>query len=322
VRFSLLIGETEVPLSRGEVLIGRSRSCQVLLDDMLVSRHHARLLVSRGALFIEDLGSSNGVIVNEVPVSGPTPLGEGDRIIVGVQEMWVRALPEDSEPAESGEGPRGARQTLPAPPAVAVVPTSSAPGLAVSKSMSSATGLPVVTHARSAPSDAVRRVASSAPAPVQKVPHAGLEAQESTLRTEKQEGLLTMARMADRMITMGRHDAAVRLLGDHLRSVLAAAHAGRTIPPTVADTVGTHGMKLSDVSHEGEWANIAIELHLLCRRVLPARAAAALESCLTRVPSIDRPLLAQYQATLRELLADLEPKQRTVAERLLALPAR
>ena len=96
-RFALQMGGSEIALSRGELLLGRSRSCQVIVDDMLVSRHHARLLVSHAALFVEDLGSTNGVIVNEAPIAGPTPLTDGDRIIVGTQEMVVRAVDDGVE---------------------------------------------------------------------------------------------------------------------------------------------------------------------------------------------------------------------------------
>jgi pSer/pThr/pTyr-binding forkhead associated (FHA) protein len=284
-----LVGEVQIPLSRGEVLMGRSRSCQVLLDDMLVSRHHARFLVSRGALFIEDLGSSNGVRVNETPIAGPTPLNDGDRIIVGTQEIFVRSEPEESVPAESGDGPRANRPTLPVAKPVAV---GSQP-----------------------PS-------GSEPAPAKKSVHPGAEVQDTTVHTEKQDGLLTMARMADRMMTMGRTDAAARLLGDHLRSVLIGAHVGKQLPPVVADTVGTHGMKLTEATRQGEWANIAVELQLMCRRVLPEKSVAVLEQVLHRVPSIDRHLLGRYQAFLKEIAADLDPEQRTIVDRICALPSR
>jgi len=290
VRFSLSVGDAQIPLSRGEVLLGRSRTCQVLLDDMLVSRHHARFLVSRGALFVEDLGSANGVLVNEAPISGPTPLDHGDRIIVGTQEIWVLAEPEESDPAPSGEGPRGARPTLRVRAQVSV--SSRPPG------------------------------AGSEPAPPPKSVHPGAEGMDATVHTEKQEGLLTMARMADRMMTMGRADAAARLLGDHLRGVLMGAREGKAVPPSVADTVGTHGTKLTEATREAEWANLAVELHLLTRRVLPDKAVAVLEAVLHRMPSIDRALLGRYQALLQEIAPSLDPQQRLLVDRVCALPSR
>jgi hypothetical protein len=291
VRFSLSVGDVQVPLSRGEVLLGRSRSCQVLLDDMLVSRHHARFLVSRGALFIEDLSSANGVLVNECPISGPTPLDHGDRIIVGAQEIWVLAEPEESEPAPPGDGPRGARPTLRVRAQVSVSSSPPAAG-------------------------------GSEPAPPRKSVHPGAEALEATVHTEKQEGLLTMARLADRMLTMGRAEAAARLLGDHLRGVLGGAREGKPVPASVADIVGTHGTKLTEATREGEWANLAIELHLLTHRVLPDKAVAVLEAILHRVPSVDRPLLGRYQALLREIAPSLDPQQRSLVDRVCALPSR
>src|SRR5688572_28770068 len=50
-----------IPAS-GEVLFGRAAECQVVLDHVKVSRHHARLLVGDRCT-VEDLGSRNGTIV-------------------------------------------------------------------------------------------------------------------------------------------------------------------------------------------------------------------------------------------------------------------
>jgi two-component system response regulator AtoC len=54
------------PLPReGSVVLGRSEDCDVVIDDALVSRRHAR--IRTGATFaIEDLGSANGTVVGSV----------------------------------------------------------------------------------------------------------------------------------------------------------------------------------------------------------------------------------------------------------------
>ena len=59
------------------VLIGRAPECQIRSNDPLVSRNHARLYAGQdGTLFIEDLGSANGVFVgpNRVQISS-IPMG-------------------------------------------------------------------------------------------------------------------------------------------------------------------------------------------------------------------------------------------------------
>ena len=47
----------------GESVIGRDRGCAIRIDADSVSRHHARLNVTGGAVSIEDLGSKNGTWV-------------------------------------------------------------------------------------------------------------------------------------------------------------------------------------------------------------------------------------------------------------------
>ena len=298
-RFALLMGGSEIALSRGELLMGRSRSCQVIVDDMLVSRHHARLLVSRVALFVEDLGSTNGVIVNEVPIVGPTPLHDGDRIIVGTQELLVRAV-DDGVPTIEPPSPRA---TQPTPKAQASVQIPAAHHLPTR---------PEVPAQRTVPMVSARGPAA----------HPGLDAADNTQHTEKADGLLTMARMADRMITMGRHDAAARLLGDHLTGVLTKAKEGRAVPRDVLDTVGVYGLKLTEVTHDPTWANVAIELHHLVQRPLPEKAIAALELVVPRLEGLDRQLLLRYKAALRDAADNLSRDEWALVERILKIPTR
>lgn len=101
-RYSVMFNGQEITLREGTAVIGRSPSCQIVLDDMLVSRKHARLLVSDVSLIIEDLSSTNGVYVNDRLVMTPTVLAHGDRVLVGPAELSVlaRILPA----GRSGEG--------------------------------------------------------------------------------------------------------------------------------------------------------------------------------------------------------------------------
>jgi hypothetical protein len=51
-------------LHGGQITLGRSPACQLVLADATVSRRHAALVVCDGAWRIVDLGSSNGTWVN------------------------------------------------------------------------------------------------------------------------------------------------------------------------------------------------------------------------------------------------------------------
>jgi class 3 adenylate cyclase len=76
-------------LGPGEHVVGRTPGLAVHLHDMTVSRRHLRIDCDpeNGAHTIEDLGSTHGVRVNDLRISKPIPLGEGDRIRVGSVEM-------------------------------------------------------------------------------------------------------------------------------------------------------------------------------------------------------------------------------------------
>ncbi len=65
-------------------LIGRSRDCDVTLEDSNVSRHHARMVFTgEGEWTIEDLASTNGVLVNGSRIGAPHVLRSGDRVDLG-----------------------------------------------------------------------------------------------------------------------------------------------------------------------------------------------------------------------------------------------
>ena len=74
-----------VPPSGGTV--GRSRECDVVLDDAGISRRHAELRPGAGGWTVADLDSTNGVRVNGAPVHGAQPLRSGDRVELGSTEV-------------------------------------------------------------------------------------------------------------------------------------------------------------------------------------------------------------------------------------------
>jgi Protein of unknown function (DUF3662)/Inner membrane component of T3SS, cytoplasmic domain len=67
---------------RGAV-IGRSRDCEIVLDDAGVSRRHFEVRPSDAGWTAADLGSTNGVRLNGHAITSPCPLRLGDRLQVG-----------------------------------------------------------------------------------------------------------------------------------------------------------------------------------------------------------------------------------------------
>jgi hypothetical protein len=120
MRFRLRYLQHDLELSEGEFAVGRNASCQLSLDDPLVSRRHALLVVDRHGVTLEDLESRNGVLVNGSRISERVHLEAGDRILIGAQEMTLVAAQEAlPEPARGG---RSLKMTLPKIPVVATPP--------------------------------------------------------------------------------------------------------------------------------------------------------------------------------------------------------
>lgn len=76
-------GTRRFRLSIGEHIIGRDPDAEIRLDESMVSRHHARLIVSATRTLLEDLGSKNGTLHAESPVTLPVELSDGDAIRIG-----------------------------------------------------------------------------------------------------------------------------------------------------------------------------------------------------------------------------------------------
>jgi len=73
-----------------QLMIGRSASCDITLDDTFVSSQHARISKTDGGLVVSDLGSTNGTYVDRERVTSPIQVGRGARIQVGSTVMEVR----------------------------------------------------------------------------------------------------------------------------------------------------------------------------------------------------------------------------------------
>ncbi len=75
-------GQQHFDVPPAGLVIGRSPEADIVLADQSVSRKHAKVSLHGNALFVEDMGSRNGIIVRETQVSQAT-LKAGDTFIVG-----------------------------------------------------------------------------------------------------------------------------------------------------------------------------------------------------------------------------------------------
>jgi len=74
-------GET-IELDVDVLTVGRSPHSDLFLDDVTVSRHHARVLRDEGGYWVEDLNSLNGTYVNRKRIEQHR-LFDGDELQIG-----------------------------------------------------------------------------------------------------------------------------------------------------------------------------------------------------------------------------------------------
>jgi hypothetical protein len=121
---SLLDGkEYQVP-STG-LMIGRDASCQVVVPQTEVSRHHAEIIASDAGYLLRDL-STNGVLVNGTRISGSQLLSRADVVRVGSEDFRfyadvptpaidLPAVPASARSATEAPAEARARHSHPAP---------------------------------------------------------------------------------------------------------------------------------------------------------------------------------------------------------------
>jgi len=82
------------------VLIGRGSECTVRLPDPYVSNKHARIIRQNGKYYVTDLGSTNGTLLDNQPLTAPQQLRNGSHLRIG--SFVLKALiPEKKEGGRS-----------------------------------------------------------------------------------------------------------------------------------------------------------------------------------------------------------------------------
>lgn len=91
----------EIGIEKGRsYVVGKdSESCDIVFQDMSVSRNHARISVdSEGIIELEDLGSKNGTVVNGIPISEKKIVTPQDLIAMGTTIFLIidREAPQET----------------------------------------------------------------------------------------------------------------------------------------------------------------------------------------------------------------------------------
>jgi hypothetical protein len=105
-----------VEIAGPQFVIGRDEDCDLTLDDDNASRRHARLEVSSGHCYVEDMQSTNGVRLNGTKISSRQRLHDGDKLGVGDHVFMFSEAKEEANQPPSPTPPRKRRPARPAAP--------------------------------------------------------------------------------------------------------------------------------------------------------------------------------------------------------------
>lgn len=83
-------------LENGRYLLGRSSSCDIIVEDPSVSRMHAEIVIENTTIIVVDQGSSNGTFVDETKVDR-CQVTPGQRLRVGNVSFLLNPAPDEAD---------------------------------------------------------------------------------------------------------------------------------------------------------------------------------------------------------------------------------
>jgi general secretion pathway protein A len=88
----------EIALRAGRLIIGRTTDNDLQIESRFVSRHHCQIITKPNACIVEDLNSTNGIVVKSKRVRRHN-LNDGDVITIGRHDL----IYVDERGAKSGQ---------------------------------------------------------------------------------------------------------------------------------------------------------------------------------------------------------------------------
>ncbi|MDQ6891270.1 MAG: FHA domain-containing protein [Acidobacteriota bacterium] len=106
--YRLIWGDREIAMSPGENLLGRDEESVIWIDDALVSRRHARIVIDATGAVLEDLDSKNGTFLRGERIDAPRMLADKDQVTIGPAAMIFRIFKQTASTAVAVERSREA----------------------------------------------------------------------------------------------------------------------------------------------------------------------------------------------------------------------
>jgi hypothetical protein len=84
------------------IVLGRESTCDVAIADRQISRYHARITPTSEGVILEDLGSKNGTHLNDMLLSGPMVLQDGDIVSIATAQRFMFIVSDATTPLLDG----------------------------------------------------------------------------------------------------------------------------------------------------------------------------------------------------------------------------
>jgi FHA domain len=290
------VGEFE--LLRGWLVVGRLPECTVILEDSLVSRMHARIIVQEGRVLVEDLHSTNGVYLNGVRVAGTANLREGDRILVGTTEL---SLFEVRDSSLMKVAPPAAGADIPSIGSAAPRSEERAkPARELQKRPLTSLKLSKGPRAKPPPNEAIKL---APPTSSNQVP-----------TTVRAAALVMIGSLADRLFANGEVEEAAYVVSGHLRRILQGANSGLEVPPEVAELASHYALEVTRQSGQAIWMDYVVELHLSARVVMARSTLVEFKHAAANGSSYDRLLFDYYVEAMLKRVGEFSADEQARVE--------
>jgi hypothetical protein len=280
-RFRLRYQATDYELREGSFVIGRSSSCDLALDDALVSRRHVSIRLQGEEVVVEDLGSRNGVLVNGTRVSGKTPIRHLDKVTVGSQELVLL---------------EGERRSLTATCRVCGKPVE------LGATQCGSCGASLEPPGRTLSGKTLEIVASNLFAGPSEV-------------TQQASGFTLLASIADKALALKRYAEAERILGKHLDRLID--RADETDRATLRKAI-EFALILAEGLNKSAWLDWVFDIHRVAELVPTAETVDTLHRLVRQLKYQNISALRECNAALGRMDA-LSPSDRFVLQRMQGL---
>jgi pSer/pThr/pTyr-binding forkhead associated (FHA) protein len=92
-----------VPIVGERFVVGRADDCHLKPRSELISRYHCEIFTKDGGVFVRDMGSKNGVFLNEEQITETQELTNGDKLVIGPLEFFVHIAAETNSQSQEAE---------------------------------------------------------------------------------------------------------------------------------------------------------------------------------------------------------------------------